>query len=96
MKRRKKADPAKVQMARRLWKETTMSWRWIPAGLVMGAADYAAAWKLPRAGPQSLPVLVAIAPELEEELAIMTTMRQVVELPRNEIAIGPWHAANFG
>jgi anti-sigma factor RsiW len=43
LKRRKKADPSKVQMARRLRKETTMSWSWIAAGLVMGAADYAAA-----------------------------------------------------
>jgi REP element-mobilizing transposase RayT len=43
LKRRRKADPGKVQVARRLRKETTMNWQWIAASLMMGAADYAAA-----------------------------------------------------
>ena len=43
MKRRRKADPGKVQVAGRLRKETTMNWQWIAAALMMGAADYAAA-----------------------------------------------------
>ena len=43
LKRRRKADPGKVQMAKRLRKETTMNWEWIAASLMMGAADYAAA-----------------------------------------------------
>ena len=43
LKRRKKGDPGKIQMARRLRQETTMSWPWIAACLVMGAAGYAAA-----------------------------------------------------
>ena len=43
LKRRRKADPVKVQMAGRLRKETTMNWQWIAASLMMGAADYAAA-----------------------------------------------------
>jgi len=42
LKRRKKGDRGKVQMARRLRKETTMSWQWIAACLAMGAAGYAA------------------------------------------------------
>jgi putative transposase len=42
LKRRKKGDQGKVQMARRLRQETTMSWQWIAACLVMGAAGYAA------------------------------------------------------
>ena len=33
----------KVQVARRLRKETTMNWHWIAASLAMGAAGYAAA-----------------------------------------------------
>ena len=43
LKRRRKSDPGKVQVARRLRKETTMNWQWIAASLMMGAADYAAA-----------------------------------------------------
>ena len=43
LKRRRKADPVKVQVAGRLRKETTMNWQWIAASLMMGAADYAAA-----------------------------------------------------
>jgi hypothetical protein len=43
LKRRRKADPGKVPVARRLRKETTMPWRWIATSLMMGAADYAAA-----------------------------------------------------
>ena len=43
LKRRRKADPAKVEVAGRLRKETTMNWRWIATSLMMGAADYAAA-----------------------------------------------------
>jgi hypothetical protein len=43
LKRRRKADPGKVQVAGRLRKETTMNWQWIAASLMMGAADYAAA-----------------------------------------------------
>jgi len=42
LKRRRKGDRGKVQMARRLRKETTMSWPWIAACLAMGAAGYAA------------------------------------------------------
>ncbi|MHC1765134.1 MAG: hypothetical protein AB9869_12680 [Verrucomicrobiia bacterium] len=41
--RRRKADPGKVHVARRLREETTMDWQWIAASLVMGAAGYAAA-----------------------------------------------------
>ncbi len=43
LKRRRKADPGKGQVARRLRQETTMNWQWIAATLMMGAADYAAA-----------------------------------------------------
>jgi hypothetical protein len=43
LKRRRKADPGKVQVAGRLRKETSMSWQWIAAALTMGAAGYAAA-----------------------------------------------------
>lgn len=43
LKRRRKADPGKVEVARRLRKETTMPWQWIATALMMGAADYAAA-----------------------------------------------------
>jgi len=43
LKKRRKADPGKVEVAGRLRKETTMNWQWIAAALVMGAADYAAA-----------------------------------------------------
>jgi hypothetical protein len=42
LKRRRKGDPGKVQMAGRLRKETTMPWGWIAASLVMGATGYAA------------------------------------------------------
>ena len=42
LKSRRKGDPAKVQVARRLRKETTMNWQWIAASLAMGAAGYAA------------------------------------------------------
>jgi len=43
LKRRRKADPGKVEVAGRLRKETTMNWQWIATSLLMGAADYAAA-----------------------------------------------------
>ena len=43
LKRRRKADPGKVQVAARLRKETTLNWQWIAASLMMGTADYAAA-----------------------------------------------------
>jgi hypothetical protein len=43
LKCRRKGDPGKVQVARRLRRETTMNWRWIAASLAMGAAGYAAA-----------------------------------------------------
>ena len=43
LKRRRKADPAKAELARRLRKETTMNWQWIATSLAMGAAGYAAA-----------------------------------------------------
>jgi putative transposase len=43
LKRRRKADRGKVEVAGRLRKETTMNWQWIAASLMMGAADYAAA-----------------------------------------------------
>lgn len=43
LKRRRKGDLGKVQVARRLRKETTMPWQWIATSLIMGAADYAAA-----------------------------------------------------
>jgi hypothetical protein len=42
LKSRRKGDPGKVQVARRLRQETTMSWPWIAASLAMGAAGYAA------------------------------------------------------
>ena len=41
--------------------------------------------------PEQLPILVPITGELEEELAIAATMGQMVEFPRNGIAIDPWH-----
>jgi hypothetical protein len=40
--RRKKSDKAKVQIARRLRRETTVTWDWIAHGLVMGVGSYAA------------------------------------------------------
>ena len=43
LKRRRNADPGKVQMARWLRKETTMNRGWIAGLLVMGAAGDAAA-----------------------------------------------------
>ena len=39
---RRKRDAEKIQMARRLRTETTMSWGWIAARLEMGPAGYAA------------------------------------------------------
>ena len=41
--------------------------------------------------PEQLAILISIADELKEELSIMATVRQMIELSRNEIAIGPWH-----
>ena len=41
--RRKKGDRAKAQVAERLRRETTMSWKWIANVLTIGAAGYAAA-----------------------------------------------------
>ena len=43
LKLRRKADPSKVQVARRLREEMTMNWQRIAAALAMGAAGYAAA-----------------------------------------------------
>lgn len=40
--RRRKSDTVKIQMARRLRTETTMSWGWIAMRLAMGTAGYAA------------------------------------------------------
>ena len=37
---RRKADPEKLKMARRLRGETTMTWRWIAQHLHMGAPGY--------------------------------------------------------
>ena len=42
LRRRRKADPGKIEVARRLRRETTMPWQWIAASLMMGAAGYAA------------------------------------------------------
>jgi hypothetical protein len=42
LKRRKKSDKAKVQIAQRLRRETTVTSDWIAPGLVMGAGGYAA------------------------------------------------------
>ena len=42
LKRRKKGDRAKAQIAQRLRQETTVTWDWIARGLVMGASGYAA------------------------------------------------------
>jgi hypothetical protein len=42
LKRRKKSDKAKVQIAHRLRRETTVTWDWIVHGFVMGAGRYAA------------------------------------------------------
>ena len=43
LKRRKKGDRAKAELAGRLRRETTMGWKWIASCLRMGAAGYAAA-----------------------------------------------------
>jgi len=42
LKRRKKSDQAKAEIARRLRQETTATWEWIARGLLMGASGYAA------------------------------------------------------
>ena len=42
LKRRKKSDHTKAEIAQRLRRETTVSWDWIARGLLMGASDYAA------------------------------------------------------
>jgi hypothetical protein len=42
LKRRKKGDPAKAEIAQRLRQETTVTWEWIARGLIMGASGYAA------------------------------------------------------
>jgi hypothetical protein len=42
LKRRKKGDRAKAQIAQQLRQETTVTWDWIARGLVMGASGYAA------------------------------------------------------
>jgi len=42
LKRRRKQDAGKIQMAQRLRSETTMTWGWIAAHLEMGTAGYAA------------------------------------------------------
>jgi hypothetical protein len=42
LKRRKKGDQTKAEIARRLRRETTVSWDWIAAALLMRASDYAA------------------------------------------------------
>ena len=41
--------------------------------------------------PEQLPIRVSVTSELEEELVIMATMRQMIKLSWNEIAVGPWH-----
>jgi len=42
LKRRRKADPEKIKIARRLRAETTMTWAWIAERLAMGTAGYTA------------------------------------------------------
>lgn len=42
LKRRRKSDPAKAEVALRLRRETTASWDWIARVLFMGVSDYAA------------------------------------------------------
>jgi hypothetical protein len=42
LKRRKKGDSTKAQLAQRLRRETTVTRDWIARGLVMGASGYAA------------------------------------------------------
>ena len=42
LKRRKKNDHTKAEIARRLRQQTTVTWDWIARGLVMGVAGYAA------------------------------------------------------
>ena len=42
LKRRKKSDPTKAEMAQRLRRETTVTWDWIARSLLMGASAYAA------------------------------------------------------
>jgi putative transposase len=42
LKRRKKSDHTKAEIAQRLRRETTVTWDWIARGLVMGASGYAA------------------------------------------------------
>jgi hypothetical protein len=44
LKRRKKNDQAKAGIARRLRRQTTVTWDWIARGLAMGAGGYAANW----------------------------------------------------
>ena len=42
LKRRKKSDHTKAEIARRLRRETTVTWDWIARSLLMGASAYAA------------------------------------------------------
>ena len=42
LKRRRKADREKLEVAERLRSETTMTWGWIASHLQMGTAGYAA------------------------------------------------------
>ncbi len=41
--------------------------------------------------PQSVPIIVTISSKVQEELAVMTTVCEVVNVTGDEIAIGPWH-----
>ena len=47
--------------------------------------------KLLHASPEQLQGLIPVPSKLEEELTVVTTMGQMVELARNDRAIGPWH-----
>ena len=40
LKRGKKSDPTKAEIAQRLRRETTVSWDWVARGLLMGASDF--------------------------------------------------------
>jgi hypothetical protein len=42
LRRRKKSDQGKAEIAQRLRRETTVTWDWIARSLLMGVSDYAA------------------------------------------------------
>ena len=41
--------------------------------------------------PQAVPVAVSVLGEPEQELPVVATMGEVVDMSRHDIAVGPWH-----